>query len=251
MNITVKPSPEFAPALRSKRKEAAILADIPLNAPTKCQEGLPDYLAFLYTKPLLTKPQEQHLFRKFNYLKYKASHRPAEVERLLAEALAVRTLLIECNLRLVYGYAKSYAKAHLDREDAISADNTRLIRAVDGFDYTLGYKFSTYASWAIFRVLADLRRDDKKHDRDQQEDHMEYMHDHRSVESYELAIINDAKAQAHRLLGRLSASERDLIEKRFGIKGETQTLKTIGAALGLTRARVGQLEKQALGRMAA
>jgi RNA polymerase primary sigma factor len=70
--------------------------------------------------------------------------------------------LIESNLRLVMSIARNYTKADVPLLDLIQEGNLGLIRAIDKFDYTLGYKLSTYATWwirqAISRALAEQGR---------------------------------------------------------------------------------------------
>jgi RNA polymerase primary sigma factor len=70
--------------------------------------------------------------------------------------------LIECNLRLVMSITRSYTKAGVPLLDLIQEGNLGLIRAVEKFDYKLGYKLSTYATWwirqAVTRALADQGR---------------------------------------------------------------------------------------------
>ena len=75
---------------------------------------------------------------------------------------AAKRRLIECNLRLVMSITRNYTKAGVPLLDLIQEGNMGLIRAVEKFDYRLGFKLSTYATWwirqAVTRALADQGR---------------------------------------------------------------------------------------------
>ena len=75
---------------------------------------------------------------------------------------AAKRRLIECNLRLVMSITRNYTKAGVPLLDLIQEGNLGLIRAVEKFDYKMGFKLSTYATWwirqAITRALADQGR---------------------------------------------------------------------------------------------
>ena len=85
-----------------------------------------------------------------------------DVKILAKEGKAARAHLLEANLRLVVSLAKRYTNRGMPLLDLIQEGNLGLIRAMEKFDYTKGFKFSTYATWwirqAITRAMADQAR---------------------------------------------------------------------------------------------
>ncbi|WP_422928801.1 sigma-70 family RNA polymerase sigma factor [Singulisphaera sp. PoT] len=258
----------FDASFEAAGAEVLILAPVPGTpdgkAPrrSKPPEGLPPYLASLYDVPLLSREQEAHLFRKMNYLKYRANLLrtaldPArakaadinEIERLQAEGLAIKNQLIRANLRLVVSIAKKHLGTANNFFELVSDGNMSLIRAVEKFDYSRGNKFSTYASWAIMRNF--IRSiPEEKHRRDRfvtgHEEMFEAAADTRTDEhEYESAQKRN-QAAVKGLLSKLSDRERKIIASRYGLEGAVeQTLEQLGQELGVTKERVRQIESRA------
>ena len=136
------------------------------------------YLREIGKVDLLTGPQEVALARRIEAglqavagiaaLEYHYAGDPIPeeecrpLERLVADGFQAKKDLIEANLRLVVSIAKRYLGRGLLFLDLIQEGNLGLIRAVEKFDHTKGFKFSTYATWwirqAITRAIADQAR---------------------------------------------------------------------------------------------
>jgi RNA polymerase primary sigma factor len=180
-----------------------------------------------------------------------ARARPAELdelERLLAEAVAVRNRIVEANLRLVVSVAKRYTRPGEDLSERVSDGNVALIRAADWFDYARGNRFSTYACWAIINGMRSRTRG--KNDRVRlATGHEEFLRstvDTRGDEHDQEKAHHQRQGKVARLLDRLDDRERRIITGRYGIGGsDEKTLKQIGKELGISKERVRQLESRA------
>jgi len=160
---------EFAREARSARDD-----DLALKAPTN--DPVRMYLKEIGKVPLLTAEQEvilakaieegeaatAELDKAVNGAKKPSSTRLRELQRTERQGQLAKKKLIEANLRLVVSIAKRYVGRGMLFLDLIQEGNLGLIRAVEKFDYTKGYKFSTYATWwirqAITRAIADQAR---------------------------------------------------------------------------------------------
>ena len=131
-----------------------------------------DYLKQIGKVPLLNAEQEVELAKRIEAGLF-AEEKLAERENLSTDAridlewiaedgTRAKNHLLEANLRLVVSLAKRYTGRGMLFLDLIQEGNLGLIRAVEKFDYTKGYKFSTYATWwirqAITRAMADQAR---------------------------------------------------------------------------------------------
>jgi RNA polymerase nonessential primary-like sigma factor len=128
------------------------------------------YLNGIGRTKLLTAAQEVELAKRVEAGLYAEEKLSTEIDEELrsdlkviaAEGHAAKDHLLEANLRLVVSIAKRYTGRGMAFLDLIQEGNLGLIRAVEKFDYTKGYKFSTYATWwirqAITRAMADQAR---------------------------------------------------------------------------------------------
>ncbi len=125
--------------------EHSFAAEGPASESAPSQDPLKLYVRQIGGGALLTREEERELARRKDE----------------GDELAKRKL-IESNLRLVMAITRNYTKASVPLLDLIQEGNLGLIRAVEKFDYKLGYKLSTYATWwirqAITRALADQGR---------------------------------------------------------------------------------------------
>ncbi len=264
---------EFMPNARFARKGADKACLGPMPEPEKATRrakrpaGLPPYLASLYEMPLLTKEQEQHLFRKYNYLKFKASRlrdqldmespKSAvmdEIESLHEQIVDIKNQIARCNLRLVVSIAKKRVTPDQNFFELVSDGNLSLLRAVEKFDFARGNKFSTYASWAIMKNFArtipnEYRQRDRF--RTSHDELFDMTQEKRANPTLEETIQHDRLSKVNRVLQRLDDRERQIIVGRFGLdhSQEPQTLKQVGAELGVTKERIRQIEARALNKL--
>ena len=261
------------PLFSRVRNDKAILGPIPepevKTRKTRAPSGLPPYLASLYEVRLLTREQEYHLFRRFNYVKYRASRlrekldpkNPqkellTDIERLYDIAVETKNQIVRANLRLVVSIAKRHVAASDNFFELVSDGNMSLIRAAEKFDYARGNKFSTYASWAIMKNFARTIPNELK-----QRDRFRTSHDemfgsteeHRSDWYEQESSHRQRIGEIDKILRRLDEREQKIIINRFGLNHsvEPQTLKQVGEVMGVTKERVRQIEARALNKLRA
>jgi RNA polymerase primary sigma factor len=154
-----------------------------ITAPGATADPVRDYLRQIGKVPLLNAEQEVELSKRIEAGLYAgeklrqddewvaggkgrksklSNELRGDLEYLVKDGERAKTHLLEANLRLVVSLAKRYTGRGMLFLDLIQEGNLGLIRAVEKFDYTKGYKFSTYATWwirqAITRAMADQAR---------------------------------------------------------------------------------------------
>ena len=158
---------EESEALKQARRDAELTASA---------DSVRAYLKQIGKVPLLNAEQEVELAKRIEAGLYAAERLraaeenneelPADLKRdlhwIARDGERAKNHLLEANLRLVVSLAKRYTGRGMAFLDLIQEGNLGLIRAVEKFDYTKGYKFSTYATWwirqAITRAMADQAR---------------------------------------------------------------------------------------------
>jgi RNA polymerase primary sigma factor len=280
------------------------------------------YLKSIGRTSLLTAEQEVDLAKRIEaglFAEHKLDTEPdldpgrrRDLELVAEDGRRAKAHMLEANLRLVVSVAKKYSDRGLSLLDVVQEGNLGLIRAVEKFDYTKGYKFSTYAMWwirqAIQRGFADSARtirlpvhvlemlsklsrvERDMHQRlgreptpeelaveldrtpDQIEELLRTSRQPISLDSTigedgetsigdliedvdapEASELVDRQLMAEQLrsaLDALTPREATIMAMRFGLyDGNPHTLDEIGRALGLTRERIRQLEKQSLSKL--
>jgi len=216
------------------------------------------HMTYLYERPLLNAKQEQHLFRQMNYFKHKLHQlkqkidpsraRVSELQKMAVltdKVTHCRDLLIECNLRLVHKLASQHLQPGQNLDELKSDAHISVMRAVEKFDYGRGFKFSTYATWAIVKNFARSIPDEHTH-------RMRYMTGYDEIfdskadihtDEQELVMVAEqAKQRVNRLLEHLDPRTREVIRMRTGIDGSAEmTLEQIGNHFGITKERVRQI----------
>ncbi len=299
------------------------LAEVDLDDQTSAMgDSVHTYLKSIGRTSLLTAEQEVNLAKRIEAGLF-AEHKLAterdlnaayrrDLEDVAEDGRRAKAHMLEANLRLVVSVAKKYSDRGLSLLDVVQEGNLGLIRAVEKFDYTKGYKFSTYAMWwirqAIQRGFADSARtirlpvhvlemlsklsrvERDMHQRlgreptpeelavelDRTPDQIEELlrtsrqpisldstigedgetsigdliEDVDAPEASELVDRQLMADQLRHALDGLTQREATIMAMRFGLyDGNPHTLDEIGRALGLTRERIRQLEKQSLSKL--
>lgn len=224
---------------------------------------------------LLSAEEEIFFFKKMNYFKYKAKRllesldgRPVSESRLkkaeffIEEAKQVRNLIAESNLRLASQLLRcniSYYKKNSLVDSLLSDAYFDIIKSVDYFNWTLGNRFSTYATWVLkknffreskeiqkkSRRLVSIEDSDAKFHTKEVESTLKAELDHKSNQSIVSTLLSMletgdcAKDQKRQVF---------ILESYFGLNGkEDCTLEEISSELGITKERVRQLKEKSLG----
>lgn len=225
-----------------------------------------EYLDRLKSIPRLTRNREADLFRQYNYLKFRAaqarrdlhiSHVSSKqlnfIEKCLRHAEAVKNTIIEANLSLVIGIAGKHTTTGATLQDLISEGNFSLMNAVEKFDYTKGFRLATYASWIIAKDFARKVPSDRRRPGTGGADALDNIQrDLRVTEGVDFGAIERARHSLVQVIqNELDEREQYVILHHYGLTGssiikQTETLRQIGGALGLSAERVRQLELSAL-----
>ncbi len=243
-------------------------------------ERLGDAAPLKLNATLLTKEQERLVFLQFNYCRYRAVRiRKRFVDKPMtikaAEALSewteraahFRSLIADANLALVLAMIKRMGLVTMDFHDLISEGNLALLRAIDKFNVSKGFKFSTYACRAIIKALS--RHTTKAHRRKQvfpvefDPDFERSNHAKDQHASQETACVEELRRIIRDNAAELTTLEQQVIAHRFALppqgmeagvddeEGPTKrlTLNQVGSLVGLTKERVRQIQNKAMAKL--
>ena len=228
---------------------------------------VPAYFAELYATPLLTFEEEQALFRLMNLFKARANalradlnrEAPsaslvAQIEELLALGGRARERIIRANLRLVVSIARRFANELCSFDELVSDGNVALLNAVEKFDFSRGFRFSTYATHAIqrdfFRIIRKRRTDQTRCTLGISEmlTNTPEAEDTTAVEADHLKQVQQVRSLME---SQLSDREQVVVALRFGLQpgSEPATLQVVADTLQVSKERVRQIELRAIEKM--
>lgn len=186
--------------------------------------------------------------------------------------LEARNKVLEANCRFVFDTAKKFSGKGASMDDLISEGNMGMIKAIERFDQSHGVKFITYAVWYIRQAMQDFvkhRQTIQSNENDEEsmpvverhytpdeEDegesvcYVETVADEKVDEEDELRREVHVKKLANTLMSGLEGREKEFIELRYGLTGNTpMTLEMIGGRYGISKERVRQVCVSAIRRM--
>jgi RNA polymerase primary sigma factor len=242
------------------------LAEPASKGTAKLPDAPPQFMIATGTLDPMTSQEETATFRQYNYCKFRLAALLQELRKtpkggLVEQAMvwtrrveALRSRLVETNLRLVVSVAKRHLRYGAGLEEMCSEGNVILLRAVEKFDYTRGYKFSTYATWSIVRHYARLIPLWEKSLCRQQTGCDEFL----KTAGKEEPVSTDLEQQIlggllQNLLDALPKRERKVIQWHYGLPQGTpvRSLTQIATRLGISKERVRQIETDGLTRLKA
>lgn len=233
----------------------------------KAPADVPAHFAHLWEVALLNPEEERHLFRRMNFEKYRANSLRSRlnlekpnadvmdrIERHLGDARRIRDHIIQANLRLVVSIARRFVNEFTTLGELISDGNLSLMRAVDRFDYSRGFRFSTYATHTVQRDFYRLYKNGRRRQA------MEVVTDPDvllgSLQASETTDqkIEDSQTVAwltHLMSQSVSPREMSIVKMRYGLDSEDggQTLREVGEELKISKERVRQLQIRALNKV--
>lgn len=264
----------FDPIFEKNGLEHQILADIKLD------ESKLEFNNILNCSALLNRQQEYHLFRKYNYFKYrllkltvgfeKSNEQiaprpspPVKLERLKEKSLSkiekiiknineLRNLLLKSNMRLIVKQVSKHAPDDsFKRDEFLSNAYMHIITSIECFDYRRGFKFSTYCvnvlisnlkrdASQLYKLQTPLENSDSINVAEAKEEDLSELN-----VKYNKEIIQNIFEEIRKSLNK-PEEKIQVLSDYFGLKGDRLLLRDIAKKLGISKERVRQIKLQTI-----
>lgn len=227
---------------------------------------IPDKIKTRDKYKALSREEERHLFLQYNFARYRLAGliklQQRRSSRLRAscmiqwhgQVMRLRENLVSANMNLVVAMAARSRVGNVEFTEQVSEGSMALLRAVDKFDASRGFKFSTYVCRAIFksfnRLATKTKRYVQRFGKSFEPEMERFNYDEHRHKIAQADLVKDICEIIETNSANLTELEHAVLKHRFALNGnDRKTLGQLGQKLGLSNERIRQIQKKAITKM--